>query len=158
MTVTDCYDAALRILNYRFNSEAELRRKLKRKEFDAEVIEATIVRLRGEKWIDDARFAGAFVRAKASKRVGRRRIARELEAAGVADDAIVRAIGEHVDPEQERADLVALCRRKAEALTRRHGAGYPSTEPGRQKIAAFLVGKGYEVSLVFEVMREALRP
>jgi len=30
----DCYLAALRILNYRFNSEGELRRKLAAKKFD----------------------------------------------------------------------------------------------------------------------------
>ena len=92
---------ALRILNYRFNSEAELRRKLQRKEFDAESIEATMIRLRREKWLDDARFAGAFVRAKSTKRVGRRRIARETGGAGVAGDMIAQAIGEHVDPESE---------------------------------------------------------
>jgi regulatory protein len=153
----DCYTAALRILNYRFNSEVELRRKLKRKEYDAETIEATIVRLRQEKWLDDVRFAGAFVRAKSSKRVGRRRIARELEAAGVGDDTIETAIGEHVDPERERADAVALGRRKADALARRHGAAYPATEEGRQKIAAFLMRRGFDTALVLDVTREVLR-
>src|SRR5438067_1636733 len=78
-----CYTAALRILNYRFNSEAELRRKLAAKDFDRETVDATIARLREEKWLDDARFAEAFVRTRMRKRVGRLRIRRELIAAGV---------------------------------------------------------------------------
>ena len=53
--MTDCYTAALRILRYRFNSEAELRRKLRAKKFESEDIDLAIARLHGEKWLDDAR-------------------------------------------------------------------------------------------------------
>jgi regulatory protein len=60
-----CYAAALRILNYRFNSEAELRKKLRTKKFEPEDVDATIERLRREKWLDDIRFASAFVRTRA---------------------------------------------------------------------------------------------
>src|SRR5438105_4971290 len=97
-----CYVAAMRILRYRFNSEAELRRKLARKRvFDAETIDATMERLRGEKWLDDQRFAGAFVRAKALKRVGKKRIARQLQAAGVEAGEVEQAIDENAGAEQQ---------------------------------------------------------
>src|SRR5205085_9687945 len=81
-----CYTAALRILNYRFNSEAELRRKLAAKEFDRDSIDAAVARLREEKWLDDARFAEAFVRTRMRKRIGSKRIRRELIAAGIDDE------------------------------------------------------------------------
>src|SRR5436190_11546419 len=96
-----CYTAAMRILNYRFNSEAELRKKLRSKKFEADDIDETIARLRREKWIDDERFAGAFVRTRARRHLGRMRIKRELGAAGVADEAIARAVRENIDPDTE---------------------------------------------------------
>jgi len=80
----DCYRAALRILNHRFNSAVELKRKLRAKGFDRESIEPTIVRLTDEKWLDDARYAGAYVRTRLQKRIGKLRVRRELIAAGVA--------------------------------------------------------------------------
>src|SRR5690349_11464135 len=85
-TTVDCYQSALRILQYRFNSEAELRRKLAAKKFDADAIDAAIARLREEKWLDDERFAEAFVRTRMRKRVGPLRVRRELNAAGVDSD------------------------------------------------------------------------
>src|SRR5258707_15503772 len=76
------YAAALRILSYRFNSEAELRRKLRSKRFEADDIDEALARLRGEGWLDDDRFAASFVRARSARRVGPLRIRRELGAAG----------------------------------------------------------------------------
>src|SRR5436305_10468671 len=65
--MADCYVTALRILGYRFNSEAELRRKLAAKRFDGEEIAETLARLREEKWLDDDRFAAAYVRTRVLK-------------------------------------------------------------------------------------------
>src|SRR5438477_233049 len=92
-----CYTAALRILNYRFNSEHELRRKLAAKDFEQATIDATITRLRDEKWLDDERFAAAFVRTRMRKRIGRLRIRRELMAAGVDDGVAAAALRENRD-------------------------------------------------------------
>ena len=47
--MSDAYVAALRILNYRFNSEAELRRKLRAKKFEQDDVDAAIARLHKEK-------------------------------------------------------------------------------------------------------------
>lgn len=151
MTDSDrCYLSALRILNYRFNSEAELRRKLRAKEFDGDTIDTTIARLRDEKWLDDARFAAAFVRTRAQKRLGRQRIRRELTMAGVDDDVATRAIAENVDGDAERERLVAACAKKVASLTRREGA---LSEEGRQKLIAYLLKQGYEMSAVLEAVR-----
>src|SRR5438067_1624309 len=106
--MADCYTAALRILGYRFNSEAELRRKLAAKKFDAPVIAATLDRLRGEKWLDDERFAAAFVRTRLQKQIGRARIRRELMAAGVASEISERALRENADEDRDREGLAAV--------------------------------------------------
>ncbi|HYC88043.1 MAG TPA: RecX family transcriptional regulator [Thermoanaerobaculia bacterium] len=155
--MTDCYTAALRILRYRFNSEVELRRKLRAKKFEKEEIDLAVARLHREQWLDDARFAGAFVRTRANKRVGRLRIRRELQAAGVGDDEAAKALRDNVDAEREGEALRELCARRARILVRRHGEDYLGTEEGRTKLAAYLGAKGYDSALVWEVVREISR-
>ncbi|HWW62818.1 MAG TPA: regulatory protein RecX [Thermoanaerobaculia bacterium] len=145
-----CYLSGLRILNYRFNSEAELRRKLRSKEFEASDIDAAIARLRKEKWLDDARFAAAFVRTRGQKRLGKLRIRRELTAAGVDDEVAARAIADNVDPEVEGERLAAACAKKLAALTRREGE---LTDAGRQKLIGYLLKQGFEMSAVLEAVR-----
>jgi regulatory protein len=149
-----CYIAALRILKYRFNSEGELRRKLRGKNFEKEAIEDTIVRLRNEKWLDDERFAAAFVRTRANKRVGRLRIRRELQAAGVSESDAKDAVSANVDPEREHDALRELGRKRARILMRRHGQDYLTTSEGRNKLAAYLLKQGYDARLVYEALKE----
>jgi regulatory protein len=138
--MADCYVAALRILGYRFNSEAELRRKLAAKRFDEATIAETLARLRAEKWLDDERFAAAYVRTRVLKGIGRLRIRRELIAAGVDDDVAERAVREHAgEGEEERL------RAAYEKLARRVG------DP--QKIAARLLRQGFEMSAIRGMLR-----
>lgn len=147
-----CYATALRILNIRWNSAAELCRKLKSKQFDDETIAATLARLDSEKWIDDDRFADAFVRSRTRKRVGPLRIRRELGATGVGDEVIDRAVRSHRDPDAERATLIALARKKAALLQRRGEEG----DRLRQKLSAYLARQGWETSAVIEVVQQVL--
>ena len=147
-----CYHAALRILNYRFNSAAELRRKLRSKKFDDETIAQTLSRLTEEKWLDDERFAGALIRARQNRKVGPRRIARELQAAGVDRDSAQRAMQENADPERMRDDLKALFEKRLRIMVRRHGEEYAASPEGRKKLAAYLLNQGYDAALVMEVI------
>jgi len=148
-----CYVAALRILKYRFNSEAELRRKLRSKKFEREEIDLAMARLQAEKWLDDERFAGSFVRTRIQKSIGRLRIRRELQAAGVADEAAQRALSENVDADREQDDLSAACRKRMRVLARKHGEAWLSTEEGRSKIASYLMTRGYDSRRVWETVR-----
>ena len=153
----DAYLSALRILKYRFNSEAELRRKLRAKRFERDDIEVAIARLHREKWLDDERFAGAFVRTRANKRVGKLRIRRELQVAGVNESTAEQALAENVDPERERESLEALCARRLRVLVRRHGAEYLDSDEAHAKLTTYLIGHGYDSALVREVVKEAAR-
>ena len=151
--MVDCYTSALRILRYRFNSETELRRKLRAKKFEKDDIDATIARLHREKWLDDERFAAAFVRTRANKRVGRLRIRRELQAAGVNEDDASRAIAENVDQEREGEALRELCARRLRVLARRER----TSEELHAKLASWLIAQGYDSALVWQVVRDAVR-
>ncbi|HYH07952.1 MAG TPA: regulatory protein RecX [Thermoanaerobaculia bacterium] len=152
--MSDCYIAALRILNYRFNSEAELRRKLARKKFEAAEIDKTIAQLHDEKWLDDERFAGALVRTRANKRLGRKRILRELQAAGVHGETAGKAVEENLDGEREAEALRELAQKRARVLARRLGPDFLSTSEGRNKLAVYLLNQGYDAALVYEAVKE----
>jgi len=152
-----CYIAALRILNYRWNSEAELRRKLKSKRFEPAGIDTTIARLRAEKWLDDDRFAGALVRTKSLKRIGRGKIKGALRAAGVDGESAERAIRENLDPEKELEGLKALCAKRMRMLARRHGEEFLATDEGRNKLTLWLLNQGYDAALVHSTVRNSLK-
>ncbi len=145
----DCYRVALRILNHRFNSAAELKRKLRAKGFSHEAIDPTVERLMREKWLDDERFAGAYVRTRLQRRIGKLRIRRELIRAGVPDDLIAQAVGENVDPENEHARALAAAERRLPALMRRY-----EPQMARNKLAVYLLNQGYDAALVREVIKE----
>lgn len=152
-----CYNAAVRILNFRFNSAEELRRKLTSKAFDREVIVQTLERLRREKWLDDERFAGAFVRTRQLQGRGRLRIRRELSAAGVSRENAADALAANRDEDAELATVTALCTKKMAMIARRHGEEYVRSADGRKKIAAYLLRQGYEFALVRDVISTCIR-
>jgi regulatory protein len=153
----DAYASALRILSYRFNSEAELRRKLRAKKFEPDDIDEALARLRSESWLDDDRFAAAFVRARSAKRIGPLRIRRELGAAGVDPEVTDRALAANGDEETSEAVLAGLCAKRMRIVARRYGEDYLSTEEGRQRIAAYLVRQGYELGDVLGAIRCSLK-
>ena len=144
-----CYVSGLRILKYRFNSTAELRRKLRAKGFDAETINATVMRLANEKWLDDERFAAAYVRTRVLKSKGRLRIRRELMSAGVDDETIARVVGENVDADEERQRAAAAALKRLPILVNRYGA-----QAARNKLTAYLLKQGYDAALVREIVDE----
>jgi regulatory protein len=152
-----CYLAALRILQYRWNSELELRRKLGRKRFDDDAVDAAIARLREEKWLDDGRFAEALVRTRSARRLGRKRIANELRAAGVDNETASDAIRRNLDPEREAEGLQAACERRMRVMARRHGEAFLTTDEGRNKLAIYLLNQGYDAALVQSTVRSAIK-
>ena len=148
-----CYAAALRILQHRWNSAGELRRKLQLKEFDDDAVAATVERLTSEKWLDDERFAEAFVRGRTRKRIGTLRVRRELAMAGVDSDIIDRVLAGQRNAEAERATVLELAKKKL-AILRGRGE---EDERLRQKLSAYLARQGFETSLVIDVVRDVLR-
>jgi regulatory protein len=151
--MVDAYTSALRILQYRFNSEHELRRKLAAKRFEDADIDAAIERLRNEKWIDDERFAEAYVRTRAAKKIGPARIKRELSAAGVDRATADRALAANRDDERTGSDLAAIAEKRRRVMTRRHGEDFVRSAEGRSRLAAYLIQQGYPFDRVREVVQ-----
>ena len=89
----ECFDAALRLLESRLHSRAELKRKLSRKEFGPAVIDGVLDDLQRMNYLDDARFAASKATAAATrKHQGKRRAMAELIRSGVSGDVAKLAL------------------------------------------------------------------
>ncbi len=150
-----CYAAALRLLGYRFRSEAELRKRLVEKEHDRDAIDAAVARLKAEGWIDDARFARVLADSRSRKGIGPKRVALELRRFGVQDDVAGAAV-RGTDQEMAEDDLAALVRKRLRILGRSHGPDWAPEESDRKKILAYLLRQGYEYAAAVGALDAAL--
>ena len=144
----EAYDVAVRLLGLRAHSGAELSRKLVRRGFGRDVVEATVARLTSQAYLDDAEFARALVNHRGGSRGGAA-IAAELAAKGVARSVAQSAVAE-MDGELEIEAAVRFARR-----------WLPRAEPGSLRSLLNVAGsrlarRGYSPSVVREACRRAL--
>ena len=148
---SDTYDRALRLLEFRARSEAELRRKLMQKGAAAAHVDAVIVRLREQKLIDDAEFARQFARTKlVVAGASRRRIVQELARKGVPPHVSDRAIADLRDLEaiDQSAAIQRVAEKKWNALRKLDDF------TRRRRLYAFLARRGFDSDEIKGVMSE----
>lgn len=110
---------------------------------------AIVQRLVDSRFIDDMRFARAFVRTKINiSRWGRIKTAQSLAQKGVDRAIIAQAIEEETDLEQYYANLAHLLRAKAASYSS------PLTHDQFMKTARYAQGRGYETDLIFDMLRD----
>jgi len=129
-----CYQAALRLLDYRSRAETELKQRLTRKGYGEADIERTVERLKASGLIDDAAFAKAWTenRAMGSPRsayVVKRELRTKGIDAGTAEEAVAAI------------DDAEACYRAALPRLKRLQTLPP--EEARRKLADFLRRRGF---------------
>ena len=137
------YGRALSRLARRDHAEAEMRRALKRAGHAEDEVEAAVTRLKGQRALDDERFAETFARSRLVHRgLGQNRIASELRQRGVARAVANKGLGEALADVSESEALESQARRYWRARTK--------DEPRKrvQKLWAFLLRRGYPADLV----------
>jgi regulatory protein len=103
--------------------------------------------------IDDAAFAGQWVRSRHAHRgLARRAIAVELRRKGVSDEAAGEALAE-VDAESEQRRARELVDRKLRSLA--VGTAEQRAVAGR-RLVGMLARKGYGAGIAYRVVKEAL--
>jgi regulatory protein len=113
------YLDGLRLLARRELSVAGLRARLEDREHPREEIEAAIAHLLETGALDDGRVAKAYARtASGVKGRGRLRVARELQAMGIAKEVAAEAIGEVFGDVDERALIAKALQKKLRGRTR----------------------------------------
>lgn len=127
--------------------EHELREKMRAWCIDSRDIEAIINSLTTRRFLDDSRFARAFVRDKYRfARWGRRRIAMALRQKRIDSDVIDEAL-EEINQDEYTAVLRSLLKAKAAHMDR------PLSYDDRMKLLRFAVARGFETQLVSSLLR-----
>jgi regulatory protein len=118
-----------------------------RKGYSSSEVERVVASLVELRLLDDARTAEAHARSRASRGVGKRRVAQELVARGVPVDERERVLSE-IDPAAERERLRAVLAKRDAAL--------PPRLTGRErsrKLFDHLVRRGFSPDAVLEELR-----
>ena len=144
-------EAALRFLEARQRSAAEVRRRLLVHGYRAEMVEGAIERLVELGMLDDAAFARAWVESRDRARPrGERALRQELRTKGIDRVVIDETIDER-DVERPDADEEAgrrLLERHASALAR-----VPDARARRQRAYALLARNGFDADLCAQLTR-----
>src|SRR6185295_14341519 len=149
----ECFDAAMRLLQVRLHSRAELYRKLARREWGEAVIEAVIAELSRMGYIDDERFAKANAIAAAQhKKHGRRRAFIDLIRSGVKGDIADRALSEVYN----ETDTLALARQLAVKQANRLKQLDPAIS--RRRLVGMLQRRGFDYGDIRTVVDEIVGP
>ncbi len=135
-------DRAVKYLTTRDHSAREVRDHLRNAAYTADVIDMVLDTLMKHQVVQDARFAGLWVDARAQK-LGRGRIAQELQQKGVDRDTVREAL----DCFTEEDELEQACIQAEKALRRTRG--------DMQKALAALVRRGYSFSMAKNALRKA---
>lgn len=133
---------ALRLLSQREHSRAELERKLARHEEEPGSLARALDELAAKDFISEARVVQSVLHQRAP-RLGAARLRQELQAKGIAPDAVAEAVSGLQATELERA----------RALWQRRFDAPPSDAKERARQARFLLARGFAGATVAKVLR-----
>jgi regulatory protein len=147
----ECFDHALKLLSTRLHSTAEIRRKLSRREYGEEVVDAVIADLMRLGYLDDAQFARAKAQMAAKyKKQGKRRAKVELIKAGVKGEVADGALNDVYDQTDTLAVARELARKQAPRLKKLD----PQT--ARRRLAGMLQRRGFDYDEIKPVLDETI--
>jgi regulatory protein len=132
----------MRFLARREHSRAELQRKLRAIAQEGEDVDSLLDELAAKGWLSDARYAELAVRSKA-RRFGPLKVAHQLRAKGVGDDAIALAF-ESAGSDGE-ANLAAVWRSRFD-----HS---PADDRERGRQVRFLQGRGFPLDDILRFLK-----
>ena len=134
------YDAALNLLRYRAQSEAELRKKLKDREYTEEEIDPAIEKLKHYGYVDDEVMADDLFESLAGRgEYGDRYIQQKMKQKGLVCDR-------HMSDEDEKEAAKRLLEKKM--------AVRPGVLPSYQRAAGLLARRGFSFSVISSVLGE----
>lgn len=131
-------------------TEADVRRKLSEGGYPADAIDVAIEYLKSYHYIDDSRYASEYIRFKSSS-MSRKQIIAKLTEKGVSQSVVSEAFCRY---EEENGDSGDNNERELirKLIIKRFPTGVSNIDyNSRQRLFAYLYGKGFSVSLIEEV-------
>ena len=130
---------------YRDRSQKEVEEKLDEMRMIPEAKEKIIIQLMREDFLNEERFARSFVRGKFRiKKWGRNKIKNELKIRQISSPLIKIALTE-IDQQLYFKTLEELAEKKLQLIKE------PNSYKKKSKLVAYLLQKGYESGLIYEL-------
>lgn len=143
---------ALDFIGYRARSVWEVSQRLKKRGHSQSVIDQVIRELRQSDLLDDVQFAAQWAQSRvATKPLGELLLRRELKLKGISDEIVEKTIAEtfgQVSQKKLAANLLKARWERYLAL---------DEMKAKQRMAAFLLRRGFPRGVVWEVVEQALR-
>jgi regulatory protein len=140
------YKRAVRLIDHRPRSIAEVRRRMERQDIVPDLVEKAIGQLTAVGLLDDAEFARLWVENRETFRPRSHQMLRyELRQKGLDEKTITQAL-ERVDEEQSAHRL---------ALERGRRLSHLDWSAFRQKLTGYLARRGYPYDIIRRAVREA---
>ena len=134
-SLRECEAVAVRILAQREHSRHELAQKVRQRcECDAATLDQMLDKLQEIGYLDDSRYAAAFVRSSISRGRGSQRIGYDLREHGVDNATAAQALAE---AEVDWHDLAC------EQRIKKFGREIPADYKERARQSRFLAGRGF---------------
>ena len=141
MNSINLWNKALDILSRREHSSYELKTKLKKFETDEKDLNQIIQKLKASNFVDDRRFATAFIKSKSQSGYGPSYISQYLLKKGISSDLY--------DINSLNIDWESICREQFEKKRRRKDLNFKE----REMILRFLAYRGFS----YEIIKNALK-
>ena len=141
---------AMKLLDIRKRSVFEIRKRLKQKEFEEEIINEVIKELFEYGYLNDEEFAEAYINDRINFNPrGSFLVKKELREKGIAEDIVNEKIKELFPAEKEIELAKKAAEKKRETLNK-------DLEKNKiyQKIGSYLQGKGYTSYIIREVLED----
>lgn len=150
-TVEEALTKLMQFCSYRDRSQKEVEDKLNQMRMIPQAKENIIIRLMQENFLNEERFARSFVRGKFRiKKWGRIKIKRELKIREISTPIIQLALTE-INEEEYFNALEEIAAKKIKLIKE------PNAFKKKKKLIDFLLQKGYESHLIFEIAGKLLK-
>jgi len=146
-----CKNSALKIIERTYKTEKQVYDKLIQKDYDKASIEKTLAFLKEYKFLDDEKYAEAYIKEKI-KDQGQDKIKFALIYRGISDKIIQEKLS-LIDSGQEEQFAIILAEKKYNILSKNE------SDPKKiyKKLGDHLIGKGYKFEVVKTVLNKILK-
>ncbi len=143
---------AYKLLSTRPRTEFEIRKRLIDSDFADDLIAETISQLKQSGLINDEEFAGMFVRDALRRRpYGPRVLRRKMALVGLSNNIIEQTLRTELDNGTEQRKAVEAAHKFMKRCRMTHLDKHD--QPGRAKLGAFLVRRGFSWDIVSSVFK-----
>lgn len=137
---------ALNLLERMDRTEAQLREKLLKAEFEPELVEQAIAYVKSYGYLDDERYVRNYIEYRKEQK-SRRQLEQELQFRKGVPQELIRKVYEDLEPSDEKI----LIRKH---LQKKQYVPAECDEKQRQKLIASLARKGFRMSDILSVLHE----